>query len=251
MNRLIQSLGELASTDENYEFYGDITFTYVTTEKRKTTYSNKLLMFLNWPHLKDALQECDAVILAEDLLIEEDTTAEVDIELITESTPVKDFKSSESSEIIPRKECRIDKDHLCQLCGRSFPIHKSLKNHISNVHSNRSYSCNTCGKVLGSRSSYTNHLKIHNKPNGELECDICGVKIKLKRNFEQHYLAHIEAKTFKCPTCGRSFNSKQHLRRHEEIHDNHQYLCNSCGKEFSVKGYYLTHRKKCKSVVII
>ena len=39
MNRLIQSLGELASTDENYEFYGDITFTYVTTEKRKTTYS--------------------------------------------------------------------------------------------------------------------------------------------------------------------------------------------------------------------
>ena len=82
MNRLIQSLGELASTDENYEFYGDITFTYVTTEKRKTTYSNKLLMFLNWPHLKDALQECDAVILAEDLLIEEDTTADVDIELI-------------------------------------------------------------------------------------------------------------------------------------------------------------------------
>ena len=130
MDRLIQSLCESSSTDENYEIYGDITFSHITTEKRKTTYTNKLLIFLNWPHLKEALQECDAVILAEHLSIEEDSitaTAEVEIELNTDLVPVKDLKSFESSTIISQEESTTIKDHLCQLCGMRFPIQKSLK----------------------------------------------------------------------------------------------------------------------------
>ena len=114
------------------------------------------------------------------------------------------------------------------------------------------YICNCKVKIENETSQeLENHLKIHNKPNEELECDICGVKFKLSRNFKRHYLAHIEAKTFNCSSCGRSFNSKQHLRRHEAIHDNRQYLCSGCGKEFSVKDYYHIHRKKCKFVVKI
>ena len=72
------------------------------------------------------------MILAQDLPIEEvliDKRAEVDIEVITDSVPVKDLKLVETS--ATKKECMNVKEHLCQLCGMSFLIQKSQHRSIA------------------------------------------------------------------------------------------------------------------------
>ena len=53
-----------------------------------------------------------------------------------------------------------------------------------------------------------------------------------------------EGKVFTCLVCAALFKRKQHLKEHEMTHiDNEKFICDHCGKQFSVKTSLVRHQK--------
>ena len=51
--------------------------------------------------------------------------------------------------------------HSCTQCESTFTTRKYLAQHVSIVHTQRSYECDYCDSVLGSRGALNHHMEIH------------------------------------------------------------------------------------------
>lgn len=81
-----------------------------------------------------------------------------------------------------------------------------------------------------------------NKPSEKL-CDICGV-FKSPDKLSTHKKNRHFSVESKCPQCPHKFSSEQNLRRHQQrVHNGKPFVCETCGKGFSLKGLLTTHIK--------
>ena len=55
------------------------------------------------------------------------------------------------------------KDHICDSCGKGFPVAGKLKQHIHIVHDGRKdYKCQSCGKLFSVAGNLKQHInKVH------------------------------------------------------------------------------------------
>ena len=98
----------------------------------------------------------------------------------------------------------------CELCGQLCQNPEKLKSHLSYVHSGKvrkraaddrtEWTCPTCNAVVKAYNKMA-HLKTHEEP--KYTCDICGKKIKLKKNFEHHMNQHLAVYDYKCEPCNK------------------------------------------------
>jgi hypothetical protein len=52
----------------------------------------------------------------------------------------------------------------CQICGKTLKHSQTLKNHIKEVHGDKTYTCTTCGISLSCQRNLTTHMITHSKP---------------------------------------------------------------------------------------
>ena len=118
------------------------------------------------------------------------------------------------------------KDHVCNVCGRSFSWKEALNRHLSLVHLEKSV------KGLNDQLSY--------------ECETCGSSFTTKPNLCAHKKTiHLKIKDYRCRDCGASFYKSSHLNMHQKsVHlkiKDHE--CGTCGKMFGRRYALIKHEK--------
>lgn len=74
--------------------------------------------------------------------------------------------------------------------------------------------CPECGRLL-KRDSYGDHMLTQHNKEFNYECDICGLKLKTKRQLWHHKKKkHQETQKINCDQCGQIFASQNNFKRH-------------------------------------
>ncbi|XP_022906744.2 zinc finger protein 93-like [Onthophagus taurus] len=161
---------------------------------------------------------------------------------------LKVHKVEDFSEIAVQKiklECFSDQSILdfCTNCNNSIC---NCKNNLK---------CPTCGKIMGTKSSFIRHKLTHAKRKNFI-CDFCQksflTKLYLQRHINTTHLGVPRKRTsnniFTCDTCGLTTNNKHTLIQHIRTHTGERpYKCDLCGKAFVQSSTLGTHKRTVHS----
>ncbi|KAL3864450.1 hypothetical protein ACJMK2_006134 [Sinanodonta woodiana] len=141
-----------------------------------------------------------------------------------------------ASFMVHRRYHMDNRPYKCEVCNKAYKFEYKLKVHIRNHTGERPWICEVCGARFMAPFNLKQHkLAIHSD---EIHiCDICGVKLCNKGYLDWHKkFVHSTERPFACPTCGKSFKSKQNLKNHKVVHDEAlAFICDICSKGFKTK----------------
>lgn len=139
----------------------------------------------------------------------------------------------------------------CAHCDLTYTRFNILRDHMRDVHPNLpvKYLCPKCDEAFLLKSHLDKHIALHS-PTSQ-SCTICNKTFANVYRLQRHMISHDEStdlRKFKCPTCGKAFKFKHHLKEHIRIHSGEKpFQCPNCSKRFSHSGSYSSHMtsKKC------
>lgn len=129
------------------------------------------------------------------------------------------------------------RSHECTLCEARFKQNKDKTVHMLNIHGvNRSkamlgnieelrnYECSVCDAKFKYKKDLNSHVRLkHNKQSKKKlhYCDQCPSKFQEKKSLTAHKkMKHATIVVqYTCPTCGKAFNQRNNMKRHQETHN--------------------------------
>ncbi|XP_055542115.1 zinc finger protein 836-like [Wyeomyia smithii] len=109
-----------------------------------------------------------------------------------------------------------EKPFICGECGRGFVQKEILKRHML-VHTNeRPFACDYCPKRYNQKDQLLHHINAFHTENPIVtirKCGVCDKEFKYASGLSRHMATHY-GRTYSC-SCGRVFNDKSALKRHE------------------------------------
>lgn len=152
--------------------------------------------------------------------------------------------------------------YLCMDCGLGFASEAVLLNHRRTHLSDPLFSCE-CGLTFVNMTKFLYHRRQHsNKPRepalaeekkaknytfpspaGGFVCS-CGKEFpSLPQLLRHQHFVHSLERRHKCPTCGKPFKKRSHLRNHMLTHTGERpYSCTECSKSFNSQANLLRHK---------
>uniref|UniRef100_A0A3P8V858 C2H2-type domain-containing protein n=1 Tax=Cynoglossus semilaevis TaxID=244447 RepID=A0A3P8V858_CYNSE len=143
--------------------------------------------------------------------------------------------------------------YTCPYCSLPFSTESDLLEHHSKEHqTNKSFSCETCGKSFALRQYLRKHERRHHHnqtklPIKSFTCSRCHIKFTEHKDFSFHMRMHTEKRPgkYRCDMCYRSFEHPASLKRHQESHVGKWYPCSRCNKTYSQACTLRRHLRLC------
>ncbi|XP_052896927.1 zinc finger protein with KRAB and SCAN domains 8-like [Anopheles moucheti] len=127
---------------------------------------------------------------------------------------------------------RIESQHPCPHCDRTFVQANNLKYHIRKHLGEKPYACKQCKKEFYCEAHLKSHMRVHG-PQGLFQCSMCPKSFNQECNLKKHLRVHTGEKPYVCDKCGKRFNSTSNLRNHARLHSDERPLtCDHCSKSF-------------------
>ena len=121
--------------------------------------------------------------------------------------------SIEHRELDKSKELNL----ICEICGKMFSTEKKRKKHEWGQHTSsidKNFACCDCGKTFLHKSELRKHEIVHSDLKN-FACDLCPKKFKRLKHLRDHVRVHsIDAVSYECTYCMKTFNVKSNLTRH-------------------------------------
>ena len=109
---------------------------------------------------------------------------------------------------------------------------------------NDAFKCPQCGKCLSGPSSFSRHMKTHNKEK-PYKCVPCNKMFSRLSSLKRHQGAHAQERPFKCTVCGWTFLQNSDLKIHERTHTGEKpFACDRCEQTFGCKKRLRAHYRK-------
>jgi hypothetical protein len=125
------------------------------------------------------------------------------------------------------------KEYPCKKCKSEFKQRKTLIDHVLNVHGLNqrkedywqdlpriTFECETCEATFQRKGDLNAHFKMMHMVQDMVDCDLCPAKFKYSKSLKRHKLEKhgSEENKPKCPDCGKLFNQKRNMERHQLSH---------------------------------
>ena len=130
----------------------------------------------------------------------------------------KTFHSSNYLKIHIKRIHDLVRDHMCDVCCKTFATPQDLNNHQIVHTGEKNFPCHICGKSYQTKDYLIIHTRIHT---GEKPyfCEQCGKSFADPSSFKAHTKQHLDAnKTFPCDICGKVLKREKTLKLHMTIH---------------------------------
>lgn len=139
-----------------------------------------------------------------------------------------------------------ERPFACPHCPRRFAQSGTLSEHRRRHTGETPFACPICPRLFASRSSFWRHRRVHS---GErpYACERCGATFSHASTLKHHALVHSAERPHSCHHCGRSTKSLYAMRQHMLTHEEKAFVCECCGKKFSLKSNLKSHVRKMHS----
>ncbi|XP_075704602.1 uncharacterized protein LOC142709515 [Rhinoderma darwinii] len=129
----------------------------------------------------------------------------------------------------------------CPECPESFPSNLDLAKHQIIHTGGMPFICSVCGKCFGRQSDLVLHQLTHEGSN-YVRCSYCDISFPTKLSLSLHEKTH-RKKPPPCLECGKTFPSKDRLKRHRQSHTNERpFKCLECGETYKRKAHLQRHQ---------
>ncbi|KAH7705180.1 zinc finger protein 85-like protein [Aphelenchoides avenae] len=119
-----------------------------------------------------------------------------------------------------------------------FGGQKALEAHVKDAHGPKKWHCDTCGKGFTRKTVLNTHARVHAAKT--LKCDKCDKLFTTHASLNSHAKTH--EGIYSCVKCDHSFRRPSELARHvRSAHEKKKFLCNNCGKAFSIRSALKEH----------
>ncbi|XP_033502292.2 uncharacterized protein LOC117269412 [Epinephelus lanceolatus] len=135
------------------------------------------------------------------------------------------------------------KPHLCSECGKRFSGQRGLIAHSRRHTGEKLYKCSDCGTEFAYKNTFERHMRNHRmkKPSTHT-CALCENHFTGLLALQRHRCCALK-KTFVCSLCPETFECRQSLAVHENLHSgDRDFVCEMCGESFFSSLSLATHR---------
>ncbi|KAJ8943832.1 hypothetical protein NQ318_020904 [Aromia moschata] len=152
----------------------------------------------------------------------------------------KTCEALQSSQVIEERKSK--EGFRCDHCEIICSSKKLLKKHLLIHTKERTFPCNTCGKLFRHNYEVTAHERSHNKPT--FQCDICSKMFIHRSHLNVHRKKHLGEYVAFCKDCNVGFVSQALYKTHRNTqHDNVRLICDNCGAKLSTLSALKEHKQ--------
>ena len=135
-------------------------------------------------------------------------------------------------------------EYRCEACDYTTRIKSSLRQHVNNLHTERSLRCEQCSYRTAVPAQMRQHMKkVHSPPT--ISCPVPGCQRKFVQScdIKDHVKRVHPTGFFNCHMCGKQFVNEEKLKRHIKMHniDQEGLPCQHCHLKFLTRQKLAEH----------